>query len=471
MWKQCTKWRWGSATVTNVALCLLGYGLLMMARQFVSETDHFTFGFDHVSAMSALLYVGAVVIVLTQPVDRKTIWIVLGFAVAQQAMTLFEDPFLSTDIYRYVWDGVVQHAHINPYRYVPGNAALTFLRAPNQDVFNNINRRDYARTIYPPAAQMVFWLATFFEPTVQGMKAAMFAFECGTCAALIVMLRWMRRPISEVLLFAWCPLLVWEIAGSGHIDAAVFFFVAIALLFRFREKPVLVGLFLGLAVMTKFYPLVLLPALWRRGDWKMPAVVASVCAVGYAMYSSVGLLVFGFFKGYEKEEGMNSGARYFLLDWLQRHTQVAGKNGYLVFCALVLGGISLWCWRYATVEDGAVDRVVDDRPQSAFVPNFVKGSVMLATAMMLLFSPHYAWYLAWLIPLMALWPNWVTVVYVCAFFYGYTTKWADGTPDHSFFLNAWIYVVVALAAIVGWLWSRYRVDRTLSCRDRRRSSL
>jgi alpha-1,6-mannosyltransferase len=113
-------------------------------------------------------------VVLTQPVNRATWGMVLGFAVALQMMTLFADPFQSSDIYRYVWDGVVQHAHVNPYRYVPGDAALAFLRAPdNQDIYDNINRRDYAVTIYPPVAQMIYWLVTWFSPTVQAMKAAM----------------------------------------------------------------------------------------------------------------------------------------------------------------------------------------------------------------------------------------------------------------------------------------------------------
>jgi alpha-1,6-mannosyltransferase len=229
--KEFQKWHGGRPWLTNVMLCLLGYGLMMMARQFIAETDHFTIGFSGVSGWSAILYMAAVAVILTQPVDRKTVWIVLGWALAMRAMMLFEQPYLSSDIYRYVWDGVVQHAGVNPYRYVPGDQALAYLRAPNQPVFDNINRRDYARTIYPPVAQMVYWLATFFEPTVQGMKAAMFAFECVTAAAIVAMLRRMGRPIAEVLMYAWCPLLVWEIAGAGHVDAAVYAFVMLALLF------------------------------------------------------------------------------------------------------------------------------------------------------------------------------------------------------------------------------------------------
>ncbi|MEO6924825.1 MAG: hypothetical protein ABI142_13440, partial [Bryocella sp.] len=112
--------------MTNVALCLVGCGLLALSWQFVVETKHYVIGFSGVSGWSAWLYLAAVAIVLTQPVNRVTLWIVLVFAVAMRAVAITSAPILSSDIYRYVWDGLVQHAHVNPYRYVPGDPALTW---------------------------------------------------------------------------------------------------------------------------------------------------------------------------------------------------------------------------------------------------------------------------------------------------------------------------------------------------------
>ena len=62
---------------------------------------------------------------------------------------LFPPPFLSSDMYRYVWDGRVQVAGINPYRYVPADPALQSLR--DDAIYPHINRADIARTIYPPS--------------------------------------------------------------------------------------------------------------------------------------------------------------------------------------------------------------------------------------------------------------------------------------------------------------------------------
>src|SRR6202030_2502013 len=100
-----------------------------------------------VSGWGATLYIIAVGLILTQPVNRATMAIVVAVAVVCRLPALFAQPYLSSDIYRYVWDGIVQHAHISPYRYVPGDPALAFLRAPHQQIFDHINRRDYAHTI------------------------------------------------------------------------------------------------------------------------------------------------------------------------------------------------------------------------------------------------------------------------------------------------------------------------------------
>ena len=453
--EQC---RTGHAWLTNVLLCALGTGLVVMARQFIAEHYRYAIGYSSVSGWSDVLFIAAIAIVLTQPVNRATLWIVLGFAVAMRGMVLFTRPYLSTDIYRYVWDGVVQHAHINPYRYVPGDPMLASLQTKYPGIFEHINRRDYAHTIYPPAAQMIYWLATLFSPTVRAMKLAMFGFECVTAGALIALLRLMGRRPTDVLLYAWCPLLVWEIGSAGHIDAVILALVSLALLFRYREQPVMTGLFLGLAVMTKFYPLILFPALWRRGDWKMPATFVAVCAAGYAAYASVGRLVFGFLGGYAKEEGIDSGTRYFLLDYgqglpgLHRLT----KTSYLVFSAVVFSAIVVWAWRYASSERlGRNARV--QRPM------FVQAAMMFALALMLLFSPHYPWYIAWLVPLMVVYPNWVTLTYVCAFFYAFTTRWAVPGPK-MLVLNSWIYFAVLCAFVVEIAWRRWRLGRWFDCR-------
>jgi alpha-1,6-mannosyltransferase len=451
-------WTVARAWQTNAALVLIGIGLFVLTRQLVSEYDHFTIGFSGVAGWSCLLYLGAVLIVMTQPVDRFTFPTILLVAVACRLVALPAVPYLSSDIYRYVWDGVVQHGHISPYRYVPGDAVLAFLRAEHESIFEKINRRDYAHTIYPPAAQALFYLITWISPTVTFMKTVMVLFEGVTMFALVGLLRSLGIRREQTLLYAWCPVVVWEIAGSGHLDSAAMAFIVLALLARYRRQAILTGLFLGVAILLKLYPLVLLPAFYRRGDFKMPATVAGVVALGYAGYSSVGLLVFGFLGGYVKEEGLATGARYFLLELTQ---QIPGLHSvstaaYFGFCAAVFLGIIWWCWRVAGF-DGSNGRLpFDFDGVAAFLPP----AFALAAALMFLFSPHYAWYILWLVPFFTLIPNLPILTYVLGFFYLYTTALAEPGPK-MFLANEILYASVLVAFIIQLALKRWPIHRSM----------
>ncbi|HTH96902.1 MAG TPA: hypothetical protein VL574_05750, partial [Stellaceae bacterium] len=94
---------------------------------------------------------------------RKLLLLVMGTATLMR-LVLLPAPPLSTDIYRYIWDGRVQAAGINPYRYIPDDPALTALR--DKTIWPSINRAATAHTIYPPAAQVVFLAASRIAETV-----------------------------------------------------------------------------------------------------------------------------------------------------------------------------------------------------------------------------------------------------------------------------------------------------------------
>jgi alpha-1,6-mannosyltransferase len=425
-----------SALGTNIALTLLGGFLVVLSWHLGIEFDHFVIGYSETSLCALVTFLGAALLVTRQPVDRATLPIILVIAVLCRLALLQPEPHLSSDIYRYVWDGMVQHHGINPYRYVPCDAHLSSLR--DDDIFPNINRRDYAPTIYPPVAQMLFFLATFFGSTLTAMKIAMYLCEAVTIVALIKLLKSTGQRSEQVLLYAWSPLVIWEIGSSGHVDALMTAFIALALLFRFRHQPVLTGLALGAAVLTKFYPLLLFPALWRKWDWKMPLAMLAVCLT-YVPYLGVGKRVFGFASGYAEEEGLKGGWRYFLLDVVRHQPGLSHMptNAFYVFCAICLGIMALWALR------------ISDQAGAAFL----SPAAALAFALMLFFSPHYPWYVIWLLPFIVLVPSLGMGVYVCTIFYAFTTQWAAG--DGVYFLEKWMYGATALALALQLAWSRW----------------
>ena len=158
---------------------------------------------------------------LGEQADQRTaLLVILAGAVAMRLALLFVEPYLSSDIYRYIWDGRVQAAGINPYRYVPKAPELAHLR--DAAIWPNINRADYAVTIYPPAAQAIFLAVTRVGESVVAMKLGLLLFEAAAMwrADRTVAAPGQRRRRASPL-YAWHPLPVWEIAGNGHVDAAM----------------------------------------------------------------------------------------------------------------------------------------------------------------------------------------------------------------------------------------------------------
>ena len=200
-----------------IGLCLAGCALLALAV----AAPWIVRALGYAVFIPALAASGLVTIVATRcaihvPV-RTGLIIVLGFALAMRLALVGIEPLLSTDLYRYIWDGRVQAAGINPYLYVPADPALAALR--DAAIYPHINRADYAVTAYPPVAEMFFFVVSRIAETATMMRLAMVACEIVIVAVVIDLLRRLALPVTAVVAYAWHPLAVWEIANNGHVEA------------------------------------------------------------------------------------------------------------------------------------------------------------------------------------------------------------------------------------------------------------
>jgi hypothetical protein len=383
------------AAIGVLLVCLTMAGLALLDWRpigLVSETR--VVAFVTSLCLAGALWLLAVAIVRRGRTPSRSIWLVVGVAVAMRLLTLFAPPILSSDVYRYVWDGRVQLAGVNPYRYLPVADELAFLR--DSAVFPHINRADEAPTIYPPAAQVIFALAATLAPGVFGMKLVMAVFDALTIVTLIVLLRIAGRDPAELLIYAWLPLPVWEFAGNAHIDAAAAGLLTLALLLAVRGRSIWTGIVLAIATLTKFLPAVALPAFWRPRDWRLPTAFVVALVAFYLPYVSVGWRVFGFVPGYVFQEGVANGKGLFLLDLLGSIVTLPAWASRL-YLALVLAVLGLLAARFvfaAPFPAAAGARLMMQARQAAIL-----GAVLLVAL-----SPHYPWYLAWLAPLACLAP-------------------------------------------------------------------
>jgi alpha-1,6-mannosyltransferase len=344
--------------------------------------------------VAGLLWLLAVALVRKGGCPRWMVWFVIGVALAMRAMTLAAPPLLSTDIYRYVWDGRVQMAGINPYRYLPAAPQLVLLR--DDSVYPKINRADYARTAYAPAGEALFALAAAMMPGVFGIKLMMLAFDLLALGVVGRLLRIAGRDPAELLIYAWLPLPVWEFAGNGHIDAVAAGLVPLALLVAVRGRAVWAGVLLGLATLTKFLPAVVLPAFWRPRDWRLPIAFVVTIVVLYLPYLSAGWHVFGFLGGYVSEEGVENGHGIFLLELLGRVVTLP-EWAASAYIAVALGVVSVLATWFAFGGSMPAAPGIRLRVQA-------RQAVILAAVVLIAISPHYPWYFAWLAPLVCLAP-------------------------------------------------------------------
>ena len=327
--------------------------------------------------------------------------ILIGGALFRLVLVPLDPPRLSTDIYRYIWDGRVQGAGVNPYLYVPIDPRLASLR--DDDIYPNINRKEYAHTIYPPVAQAFFFIVTRVTQSVPGFKGVLMLADLVTIGLVAATLRVIGQPAERVIAYAWHPLPIFEFAGAGHIDALMICFIALALFTRAHQKFGLAGFALGAATLVKFFPVILLPAIYKRWDKKLPIAFAITIVVCYLPYLfGAGTRVLGFLPHYAKEEGLVNGAGYYLLiliDHILGWCGVVHDLPPAVFSSIALAGlglVALWAF-YREAPFG--------RKDSETRNCWIFSGFVLALTFSILLSSEYPWYYSWLAVFLCFVPN------------------------------------------------------------------
>ena len=371
-------------------LALAGLGLILMV--FVAAAPWILRTYDYAALVPAIAFSGLVTIAATALApsvpERWGLILVLGMAVAMRLLAVGQEPLLSTDIYRYVWDGRVQAAGINPYAFVPADDALKGLR--DAAIYPHINRADYAVTAYPPVAQMFFFAVARISETLTVMRLAMVACEIAVVALLIDLLRRISMPATAVVAWAWHPLAIWEIANNGHADALMVALLMTGVWLLIRSRRAAGAVVVALAALVKPYAVVALPAFWRPWDWRAPVAAILTVMLCYLPYAGAGTSVLGFAttSGYLSEEGLTDGGAY----WLVALARAAAGDLPWLTAAYVTAGLAVLAWfalRAASRANGTPQDTLCDIG-------------LLLMAALFILSPNYAWYFLAIVPFIVL---------------------------------------------------------------------
>lgn len=284
----------GAARLIAALTLILG----LAAASFVYSRDMAAYGYRGyliVCLVSSALALGAAALYRSGVSKRRfglalTV-LVLG-ALALRLGALGAPAFLSDDIHRYVWDGRLSLAGHNPYESVPSQVLMD---APElAELYEPLNSKDFT-TVYTPLAQAAF-AAGVGLARVLGLdegRGIRLIFLLADLATVILLTRLLRRRGADpglAALYAWNPLVYWEVCGAGHTEALALPFVVLMIDAAFQGKGWKVGLALGLGALAKLTVLVMAPVLgWhlvRRRSWPSgltaAALTIAVLVAGFA---------------------------------------------------------------------------------------------------------------------------------------------------------------------------------------------
>ena len=401
---------------------------------------------------------------------RTAAGLILLGGIAVQAAAVSAPPRLSDDLYRYIWDGRVQAAGIDPYAYVPAARQLTglrdeFLWHPDADYCvtprfvsthpaaglttgcTAINRPTVP-TIYPPVAEAYF-LGVHYLPSADDSTTPIQASTAGVAVLITAMLMAglsrLGRDVRLAALWSWCPTVALEAGNSAHVDVVAVGIAAAALLLlataRGRTRQtVLGGVLLGLAIATKVTPVLTVPAVLRR-RWVTVALAAggAFVTVYIPHVLAVGGKVIGFLPGYLQQEGYENGTRFGIIGMF-----VTGKLATAV-AVLILAAVAMAVLRYAD----------PDRPW--------QGALVMTAAALAVTTPRYEWYALLLVMLVALDGRVEWLAFAAGAFYAAEPVLGRYTLPGQLHL-AVAYGVPVLIVTVGWLVRRELARRADAAR-------
>jgi alpha-1,6-mannosyltransferase len=322
--------------------------------------------------------------------SRQEIFTILLFACLFRVALIPLKPALSSDVYRYLWEGKVQvEAGVNPYVHPPQDRRLAFLR--DREVYPKINRKE-SPAIYPAGAQLLFaaaYRAGVYSP--QGFKALALAADALTLVLLLLILKHLGLPLNRILIYAWNPLLIYELFQSGHLEVFVIPLVLGFIYLVLRDRPIGAGIVLGLATAVKLVPVFLLAAVPQKKRLSVGFPIVIVLASTYLFYASAGTRILGFLPTYFSDpyEIFNFGIIQLAMESLTTIFSLPP-----VWIRLILFGL-LFAILAVTAHFFTASR-----------EQVIEGSYVVLSAYLLLIYPAFhPWYLCALLPLLCILPS------------------------------------------------------------------
>lgn len=371
-------------------------GVILGSFLFLTTLTHYTRqGYDYVGAMTLAFMAYVAILLVLRSIERTRLAWLIVLAVVCRVVLWVDMPTLSTDVWRYLWDGRLSNAGINPYAYRVDDTILDDLRTPLSERVEHT----HMSTPYPPAAQVTFAATVAIQPEQpRAMQVVFTLFDVGSGVLIILLLKALGRPKKWAAIYLLNPLIIVEFGHGAHVDSMMTFFILLALLAHIQAQNMQSSLALALSVLTKYVPIILIPVFLRQWRARFTVLFGVVVLLGFVPFLDAGLGIgaqddgsgiFGAVRIYTQDWKTNDGFFYWLhkrlIPYSDDPLQTARfvSNGMLV----LVGG-----W------------VLLQTPINANPERIILNAAVLISVYLLLVAAMFPWYLTWLIALLPLLP-------------------------------------------------------------------
>ena len=194
-----------------------------------------------------------------------------GLGIVFRAILLLATPFLSQDFYRFIWDGRLIVAGINPYEYLPNEIINSIANFPDSrllfDKMGSLSASHFSN--YPPINQLFFAIADVFAG--KSILGSVLVFRIIIVLADIgiyyfgqkILVHFNQNP-NKIFLYFLNPLVIIELTGNLHFEGVMLFFLVFGFYFLLKNNWVLSALFIAISISVKLLPLLILPLFWQK---------------------------------------------------------------------------------------------------------------------------------------------------------------------------------------------------------------
>lgn len=206
-------------------------------------------------------------------------------AIGFRLLLLFAWPALSDDYFRFIWDGSLVAAGLNPFLKLPSQLLpdINLIPGLSTELFRNLNSPHYF-SVYPPVCQFIFAFSVWISSgntwgTILIMKVILLLAELGNIYLILRLLKYYQKPAHLVLVYALNPLVMVELTGNLHFEALLIFFTLASLYLFIHNKIKLAGVAFALAIAVKMLPLLFMPFFLFKLGWRKFIAFSTVIGV------------------------------------------------------------------------------------------------------------------------------------------------------------------------------------------------